>query len=135
MAMPKPLRIALLWMLMLALPAQGMAAMAMQLCALASGSGEIQAPAAHHPGAHATGQHAQVSIHAEHDAGAASDTAQQTDNRLCSLCAFCVGAVALTSLAISHSPLQVDEPSLARLERFVGFVADIPRRPPRLLLA
>lgn len=135
MAMPKPLRIALLWMLMLALPAQGMAAIAMQLCELSSGSGEIQAPAAHHLGTHATGQHAQVSIHAEHDAGTASDTAQQTDNRLCSLCAFCVGAVALTSLAISHSPLQVDEPSLARLERFVGFVADIPRRPPRLLLA
>ena len=135
MAMPKTLRIALLWMLMLALPAQGMAAMAMQLCELASRSGEIQASPAHHPGAHATGQHAQVSIHAEHDAGAASNAAQQADNSLCSLCAFCVGAVAPTSVAISHSPLQVGEPSLARLDHFVGFVADTPRRPPRLLLA
>jgi hypothetical protein len=136
--MPKTLRIALIWMLMLALPAQSMAAIAMQLCDLTNSSGavgsEAQSISAHHSQVLSGSQPAQAA-HAEHQPGAADDVAQQADSSLCSLCAFCVGAVALTSVAISHSPLQVGEPSLARLDLFVGFVADTPRRPPRLLLA
>ena len=138
LAMPKTLRIALIWLLMLALPAQGMAAIAMQLCDVVASSSAVgsdaQSLSAHHSRALASSQPAQAT-HAEHQHGAADDAAQQADGSLCSLCAFCVGAVALTSVATRHSPLQVGEPSLARLDLFVGFVADTPRRPPRLLLA
>jgi hypothetical protein len=133
MAMPKTLRTALIWMLMLALPAQGLAAIAMQstYVAYSSADGSEQSPSAHHPQAFSSSHHAQVSVHSGHH----DDAAQQTDSNLCGLCAFCAGAVALTSVVVSHSPLQVGEPSLARLDRFVGFVADTPRRPPRLFLA
>lgn len=134
MAMPKTLRTALIWMLMLALPAQGLAAIAMQSSYVAyssSANGSEHSPSVHHPRALSSSHHAQVSVHTAHH----DDAAQQTDNSLCGLCAFCVGAVALTSVVVSHSPLQIGEPSLARLDRFVGFVADTPRRPPRLILA
>ncbi len=111
--MTKPLRIALIWMLMLALPAQSMAAIAMQLCDVAYRSGAVSLDSsqvrAHHPGAMSMAHHAAAS-------GQTSDTVQQVDNSLCSLCAFCVGAVALSSVVISNSPLQAGEPSLARLD-------------------
>ena len=123
----RTLQIALIWMLMLALPAQSMAAIGMQLCAL-SQQGESGQMAAHHPGAMA--QHA---VHAEHHA--ASATQQASDNSLCSLCAFCVGAVALSSVTISNSPQQTSEPSPVRLDRFIGFIAETPERPPRVVLA
>src|SRR5690606_35114163 len=48
----KRLRTALIWMLMLALPAQGMAALAMQVCGVSVAQGavgaELQTVAAHH---------------------------------------------------------------------------------------
>jgi hypothetical protein len=129
----RTLRIALIWMLMLALPAQSMAAIGMQLCALTQGeSGQM---AAHHPGVIATAQHADASAHGEHHATDPSDKPQASDNSLCSLCAFCVGAVALSSVTISNSSLQSGEPSQVRLDRFIGFIAETPERPPRLFLA
>ncbi|MDT4873319.1 hypothetical protein FQZ97_1085570 [compost metagenome] len=80
--------------------------------------------------------HGDASAQAGHHAGDIADNAPQAaDNSLCSLCAFCVGAVALSSVVISNSPLQTVEPSLARLDQFVGFVADTPERPPRSFLA
>ena len=132
--MSKPLRIALIWMLMLALPAQSMAAIGMQLCAVVN---QDQQMAAHHPGAVSMAHHgAAVSVHGEPQASASStDAAQPSDNRMCSLCAFCVGAAALSSVVVSNSPQQTVEPSLARLQRLLGFVADTPERPPRFLLA
>ena len=123
----RTLRIALIWMLMLALPAQSMAAIGMQLCALTQG--ERGQMAAHHPGAMAQSADA---AHAEHHAPAS--TQQASDNSLCSLCAFCVGAVALSTVTISNSLLQASEPSLVRLDRFIGFIAETPERPPRLFL-
>lgn len=125
----RTLRIALIWMLMLALPAQSMAAIGMQLCAL-SQQGESGQMAAHHPGAMV--HHADATAHSEHHA--TTDTQQVSDSRLCSLCAFCVGAVALSSVIISNSPLQSGEPSPVRLDRFIGFIAETPERPPRLFL-
>ena len=125
----RKLRIALIWMLMLALPAQSMAAIGMQLCALTQGeSGQM---AAHHPGAMA--KHADAA-HTEHQATATATAQQASDTSLCSLCAFCVGAVALSTVTISNSPLQSSEPSLVRLDRFIGFIAETPERPPRLFL-
>ncbi|MDX1722417.1 MAG: hypothetical protein R3355_04805 [Pseudomonas sp.] len=131
--MRKPLRIALIWMLMLALPAQSMAAIGMQLCAVVNQAGAVsqgnQQMAAHHSGAVAMPHHGAVAS----DPGAAGTT-QPSDNRMCSLCAFCVGAVALNSVVVSNPPLQAVEPSLARPQRLLGFVADTPERPPRSLL-
>lgn len=125
----RKLRIALIWMLMLALPAQSMAAIGMQLCALTQ-QGESGQMAAHHPGVMVQSADA---AHAEHHAPAS--TQQASDNSLCSLCAFCVGAVALSTVTISNSPLQSSEPPQVRLDRFIGFIAETPERPPRLFLA
>jgi hypothetical protein len=123
----RKLRIALIWMLMLALPAQSMAAIGMQLCALTQGeSGQM---AAHHG---AMVQHADAVL-SEHHGSAAQQ--QTSDSSLCSLCAFCVGAVALSTVVVSNSLLQSSEPSLLRLDRFIGFIAETPERPPRLFLA
>ncbi|WP_430697947.1 hypothetical protein [Pseudomonas peli] len=138
--MGKALRTALIWMLMLALPAQSMAAISMQLCAVTQQSGAMAQVdpqmAAHHPGAMVMAQPIEASAHGEHHA---SDTSSKSmpiaDNSLCSLCAFCVGAAALSTVVASNSPLQAVEPSLARLDQFVGFIAETPERPPRLFLA
>lgn len=126
---------------MLALPAQSMAAISMQLCAVTQSSGSAAQDdpqmAAHHPGAMLMPQSA-VADHAVHHASNldSSDTGAPTaDNSLCSLCAFCVGAVTLSSLTSSASPLHAIEPSMARLNQFVGFIAETPERPPRLFLA
>ena len=139
-AMRKTLRTALIWMLMLALPAQSMAAISMQLCAVTQQSEaltKVDSPmAAHHPDAMIMAQAADASAHGEHHASDnSSKSVSATDNSLCSLCAFCVGAVALSTVVVSNSPLQAVEPSLARLEQFVGFIAETPERPPRLFLA
>lgn len=130
----RKLRTALICLLMLALPAQGMAALGMQLCA-ATGQDEqrSQLMAAHHPAVamadHHGGQHAAEHASVSVQAGTTADTS------LCSLCAFCVGAVALTTLLPSQPPLSGNEPALMRLDRFIGFVAETPERPPRIFLA
>jgi hypothetical protein len=135
--MRKSLRIALIWMLMLALPAQSMAAIGMQLCAVVNQAGAVsqenQQTAAHHPGAVAMAHHGVAAADTEPQAG--PDATQSSDNRMCSLCAFCVGAVALNSVVVSSPPLPTVEPSLARPQRLLGLVADTPERPPRFLLA
>ena len=130
------LKIALIWMLMLALPVQSMAAISMQLCAVTQQSGGMTQDdpqmAAHHPGAMVMAELA----HGEHHASdTSSKSVSNADNSLCSLCAFCVGAVALSTVVASNSPLQAVEPSLALLDQFVGFIAETPERPPRLFLA
>lgn len=133
----RTLRIALIWMLMLALPAQSMAAIGMQLCALTQGDSSSQQMAAHHPAVVAP-QAMQASAHGEHHGGksavTSSSSVQPADNSLCSLCAFCVGAVALSTVVASNSLPHAAEPSLARLDRFIGFIAETPERPPRLFL-
>mgnify|MGYP006185770311 FL=1 len=134
----RTLRIALIWMLMLALPAQSMAAIGMQLCALTQGDSSSQQMAAHHPAVMAH-QVMQASAHGEHHGGDSAATptpsVQPVDNSLCSLCAFCVGAVALTTVVAGNSLPHAVEPSLAPLDRFIGFIAETPERPPRLFLA
>ena len=137
--MRKTLRNALIWMLVLALPAQSMAALSMQLCTVTQQSGALvqvdPQMAAHHPGAMVMAQATDVSAHGEHHAGDnSSKSLLAADNSLCSLCAFCVGAVALSTVIVSNSPLQAVEPSLARLDQFVGFISEPLERPPRLFL-
>lgn len=130
-------------MLLLALPVQSMAALGMQLCAVtqqskAQSSVVSQADSlmtAHHPGAMAMVQPAATHHGSHHDAADTDKAASVADNSLCSLCAFCVGAAALSTVFVSNSPLQTLEPSMARLDQFVGFIAETPERPPRLFLA
>lgn len=138
--MSKTLRTALIWMLMLALPAQSMAAISMQLCAVSqqSGSaGQVEPQmAAHHPGAMQMTQATEASAtSAHHTSDHASNAVPASDNSLCSLCAFCVGAVALSAVVVTSTPQHAAEPSMARLQEFVGFIAETPDRPPRLFLA
>ncbi|WP_425915276.1 hypothetical protein [Pseudomonas sp. GWSMS-1] len=138
--MSKTLRTALIWMLMLALPAQSMAAISMQLCAVSQQSGaagQVEPQmAAHHPGAMQMAQATEASAtNAHHTSDRASNTAPASDNSLCSLCAFCVGAVALSAVVVTSTPQHAAEPSMARLQEFVGFIAETPDRPPRLFLA
>jgi TRAP-type mannitol/chloroaromatic compound transport system permease large subunit len=136
--MRKPLFTALIWMLMLALPAQSMASIGMQLCAVSqqsSAMGQVDSQmTAHHPGALVMAQAAEASAHDQHHVSDNSDNSTR-DNSMCSLCAFCVGATTLSTVFVSNSPQQAVEPSLARLEQFVGFIAETPERPPRLFLA
>lgn len=124
---------------MLALPAQGMAALGMQLCVLTlqgSATAQVDAQmAAHHPGTLLTAQAAEASTHNEHHTSDnASNARADLDKSLCSLCAFCVGAVTLNSVKSCDAPLQAGEPSPARLEQFVGFISEPLERPPRLFL-
>lgn len=136
LAMPKTLRITLIWLLMLALPAQGMASLAMQACKQNTGGVVLDRDTAqHHPERLVAGSLGQASAHAGHAGMVHQQAAQPADNSQCSLCDFCVGAVTLSSVVVSQSPLQGGEPSLVRRDRFVGFVADTLLRPPRPLLA
>lgn len=135
----RSLRTALICILMLALPAQGMAALGMQLCVLTqqgSATAQVDAQmAAHHPGTLVTAQAAEQSAHDGHHVGDnASNALADLDKSLCSLCAFCVGAVTLNSVKGCDAPLQAGEPSLARLDQFVGFISEPLERPPRLFL-
>lgn len=131
----RKLRVALICLLMLALPVQGMAALGMQLCAaVAADEQGSQLSAAHHPGAMLSTQHGQDG-HGGHHASGNTQPSSSADNSLCSLCAFCVGAVACASVNTDQNSPQSIELSLSRLDRFVGHVDEIPERPPRLFLA
>lgn len=132
----RKLRTALIYLLMLALPAQGMAALGMQLCA-ATGSGEQSSAlmSGHHPTLAKAAHHAVDSRHGSHHASINTQASSSVDNSLCSLCAFCVGAVALNTLLPAQPPMQGRELQLPRLDRFIGFVAETPERPPRHFLA
>ncbi|MGE8360470.1 hypothetical protein [Pseudomonas sp.] len=120
--MRAPWRITLIWLLMLALPAQAMAASVMQACHAVAPSAAASL-VAHHGGQHET---ASASHHGNHQPD------QQTPSAgTCSLCAGCVGAAVLNSTASRFSPWQANGPSRAALVHFDGFIADTPERPPR----
>ena len=124
--MRSPWRIALIWLLMLALPAQATAASVMQACHALPSSVTTGMPdmTAHHGDA----EH-RVASASQHHANPAHQSSP--DSGTCSLCAGCVGAAVLNSSASSLSPWQASEPSLAALVLFNGFIADTPERPPR----
>lgn len=131
--MRKSLRTALIWMLMLALPAQAMAALGMQLCEQVHRSGALQIGASQH------GEHhdmAADSAHGEHqDAAPVVSNDAPADGSLCILCAFCVGVAAPSQPFLNDSALQSVEPAAAWPDRLIVGVADTPERPPRLSLA
>lgn len=134
--MRKTLRTALIWMLMLALPAQAMAALGMQLCEQVHRSGALQMSSAQQ-GEH--GMHhdmAADSAHGAHqDAAPLASSDAPSDGSLCTLCAFCVGVAAPSQPFLNDSALQTVEPATAWPDRLIVGVADTPERPPRLSLA
>lgn len=134
--MRKNLRTALIWILMLALPAQAMAALGMQLCEQVHRSGSLQMSPTQ-PREH--GMHhdmAADSAHGVHqDTAPVASSATPADASLCTLCAFCVGVAAPSQPFLNDSVLQAVEPSATWPERLVVGVAETPERPPRLSLA
>ena len=130
-----------IWLMALAIPAQGMAAATLMHC----GPGHHGAPSAPHkapvlPEAFlAAGEHA-VHGHAHHtaaDADVASDSAQNaadsspTQHR-CSACASCCAGVALTSKAVTLPTIDpAGEVAVLTLTRATSVVIDGPERPPR----
>lgn len=130
------LRTALICMLMLALPAQAMAALGMQLCEQVHRSGALQMSStqqAEHAMHH---DMAADSAHGAHqDAASVASSAAPADGGLCTLCAFCVGVAAPSQPFLNDSALQTAEPAAAWLDRLIVGVADTPERPPRLSLA
>ena len=134
--MRKSLRTALIWMLMLALPAQAMAALGMQLCEQVHRSGALQMSSTQH-GEH--GMHhdmAADSAHGAHqDAAPVANNDAPSDGSLCTLCAFCVGVAAPSQPFLNDSVLQAVELPATWPDRLIVGVADTPERPPRLSLA
>ncbi|MGG2396857.1 hypothetical protein ACJRW5_07885 [Pseudomonas sp. SH1-B] len=134
--MRKSLRTALIWMLMLALPAQAMAALGMQLCQQVHSSSALQMS----PGEHAEhgmghGMAAADNAGSEHHGMTVTASDTGGDSGFCNLCAFCVGVAAPSEPFLNHSIVQTIEPALAWPERLVLGVADTPERPPRFFLA
>ena len=129
--MSKLLRIALAWLLAVALPLQGVAAQAMLTCG-----------PAHH-------QVAATHEHATHDHGAATASADEGSHEhhakafkagpagKCSACASCCGAAAMTTATFTievipplHAPVVATIPAGKALESVGGL-----DRPPRRFLA
>ncbi|HSV34610.1 MAG TPA: DUF2946 family protein [Ramlibacter sp.] len=117
------IRLICLWLMMLALPLQGLAAASMGHCgARSSAAPSESASAAHHE--HAEAMHS-------HDGHEGHGGGIQADHK-CSLCAFCGHAVALNEFP--QSP-QFGEPAHAPLpEPFVlipALAVLVPDKPPR----
>lgn len=134
--MRKTLRTALIWMLMLALPAQAVAALGMQLCEQVHRSGALQTVGSEHGG---HDMHQGVTADGEHgahqDAAPAVADDAPADGSLCTLCAFCVGAAAPGQPLLDASSLHAARPDAAWPDRLVATIPDTPERPPRFVLA
>ncbi len=136
----------MLWLLALALPVQGFAAVAQSSCApqlqaqhiVATSGGVQDSVQSHHTAEH---QHHQMSLSAEHAVPVVADTPSdhQTNthaNVKCSACATCYMGVAmlpvmpqLTAFPIASTPVVSSLSSL-----FPGHIPDGLKRPPKFSL-
>ena len=132
--MRKALRTALIWILMLALPAQAMAALGMQLCEQVHRGSALQASAEQHED-HGMRHDMSGGAHDRHQAAdAVASDDSPADGALCTLCAFCVGVAAPSQPFFNHPILNSVQSALAWPDRLVIGVADTPERPPRSIL-
>lgn len=115
------LRLVLLCMLMLALPIQGIAALGMQ-AAMATQAG-------HGHASHTMADCADACSHSDH-----THSGKLAGHLNCSLCAFCVGVLALPPAVLAAADLPLDQPLATAFPRFTGHIADTPERPPRQLV-
>jgi hypothetical protein len=149
------LRAAVVWVLLLALPTQGIAAATMLSCGSVQGArgsearpasptAHADAPAsAHHaqPGHHdhSRHQHAPAAAHEHPQASTDQDPPQaslagsleQPADSKCSVCAICSNA-AVVSTALALPPRSESPAPIATApESHISFLTDGPRRPPR----
>lgn len=127
-------RFLLLWLVMAAVPLQGLAAASMLYCGIG----------AQHGSAHSMAVAAPVPDHAshDHDHDAVAEAVQATDGQQqqlpgtsheCSVCASCSNAVAMTTVASSVGTMPLPQTDLA--EPFVLIqrrAAPVPDKPPRV---
>jgi len=145
--MIKLLRLLIIALLALAIPVQGVVAATMLYCGPDHGPGA--------DGAHAQGNHAEVSAQADagygHDAReraqsqaeapatalmTLSDAPDQSVQAKCSVCAACCNAAAIAAPVMLLSPLGAEPiPALKPSTLPYSFITDGPRRPPRPHLA
>jgi hypothetical protein len=152
------LRTAVVWLLLLALPVQGVAAATMLYCGPAQGAREAeavvqrphadnaptvahQAQPGHHD--HSTHQHAAATAHEEpkaiSDQGPSQPSSpgslEQTADGKCSVCATCCNAAAVSPALVL--PPRSDDPAPVHAvpESQISFLTEGPLRPPRPFLA
>ena len=139
-------RSAVMWLLLLALPLQGFAAATMLNCGpnhhqMWQASIGTQAAAHEHSG---HGEHHHPMVSADSDQTSASsepDDGKSSVQQLselskfkCSACAACCMGVALPASALTfQSPPPAAAPDFFVLASHVGFLTDVPDRPPRHL--
>jgi hypothetical protein len=139
-------RALLVWLLVLAVPAQGFAAVTMAVCGSnhQGGSAAAQmheaAPAdhAHHGGHKADHEHPQAALGAGQAGAAAASTAEAGDTNMheCSACASCCSVGAMLSTVLAIPALDFIATVFSTLVASVdAFAAGGPDRPPRLVLA
>jgi len=157
----KHARTALIWLVMLAIPTQGIAAATMLSCGPNQHRSQMGAEsvidasradgfAKQHAGERAQHHHVHAT-HDAHDTAAGSDSAvsvqatqdvsgmgdlDKSAKATCSACAACCSAAAIASPAVSLPAMKSSSaPILVAFLPPVGFVTDGPRRPPRSFLA
>ena len=132
------LRALLIWLLALALPAQGVMAAAMVFCGPNHHERAAASAAAHEAGT-AHSHHGRADIQAEAataDEGAVPDEAAPSSMQKCSVCASCCSAAAIHGAAAKLPALEPAAAHFAALAPAVEpFAADGPERPPRHQLA
>ena len=144
------IRALLIWLLVLAVPAQGAAAATMAFCGPnyhgASASSQVlpaaSAQHAHHGGAQGTAhQHPDLAALADGHSSFVTQSAASTDagdavQQKCSACASCcsVGAILSSVLAVS-APVFTPTVFSAVVPSVDTLAADGPDRPPRIVLA
>ena len=144
--MRKTLKTALVWLVMLAVPAQGFAAATMLFCGpmheRMSGTMAAEGSAHHHAAGTESGHehHAASSSEAAHEAPAtnAADLGKADDlaKFSCSACATCCVGVALVGSAIPlPQAAQAGERIVSISPPQTFFVTGGPQRPPRSVLA
>ena len=150
----RDLRFVLMWLLILAVPAQGFAAASMLNC----GPGHHRTPVAHSHAGHSH-EHAAAAVIAQHGhddalaghshAAEAGAEASGSDHHIakgstihkamkgsCSACSSCCTAAAIPSAVVTFEATRAHDffdPLTPRA--VVSFVADGPERPPRFILA
>ena len=139
-------RMLLIWLLALSLPAQGVMAVTMVFCGpnhhdrAAAAAVVHDADAAHHPHDIAAHSHPEAADkQAENtasDVTATPDKFAQSDMQKCSVCASCCSAAAIHDTVPKLPVLEPVAAGFATLTPAVEpFAADGPDRPPRHLLA
>ena len=140
--MKKFKRLILLWILILAIPLQGLAAISTMLCATehhqVSTAHSVQADqhthemyVQSHEGHEQHAQHTQTYETGEHSSASVT-THQHTSKDKCSNCsACCVGAVMLTSYFASPISRPASEKIDLVFSSHVGHISDSLERPPR----